>query len=149
MAKVNVRNPIAVCSFTAVLVACAIIATIFHEQVQADPVVGQCDGTTVTYYQYCTLIHNCQPVGQCISFNFTCDGGCGPDNQECARANFTNSVLVGQCYNSLLEAYSCTSCSPYWCAGGSAYTGISSDGTCINYKCGVIYGVTNGCIPPS
>ncbi len=150
MAKRKVRSPIAVCSSIGALLVCAVGATVLIEQVQADAVVGQCDGAKVTQQQYCTFITDCEPVGQCISYGYACsNGSCGPMGQQCARANFSDSVKVGQCAASYWESYTCASCTTYWCAHGMMYTASDSNGVCINYKCDFVSGVVGGCIPPS
>jgi hypothetical protein len=136
MARINVRNPIAVCSSIGTLLACAILATIFLEQVQADASLGECDGVHVNAGSSgvgprCQGSIDCMPVGECMPYPYLVPGGlCGPMGQQCPVAKFTDTLKYGQCSTENYIGSSCTTCDTYWCAQGQAFRSIDDQGVC-------------------
>jgi hypothetical protein len=146
MANLKLRLPV-LCSLTA-LVTCAVVALVFLRQVQAT--YDQCTGTHNDPGQWCEGVTSCQTIDTCQPLPVVCpDGECGPMGQECSRQKFTDAKSVGTCYKPIYTKETCAWCDVWDCARGDAWSGLDSNGMCMNKKCPTLWVRTNVCIPPA
>ena len=109
--------------------------------------LGDCLGLDTPSGQYCANERSCTQFNTCMAGSWTCsDGSCGAN--PCQVRKWTHVRLVGDCTSTYWPGYTCTSCTTYYCASGSAYVTSDVNGNCIGERCALVFGWSPACQPP-